>query len=159
MMIHTGKKPFACGVPECEFAARTASDLSAHSRTHSGEKPSYFCNEPDCKYACNTSSDLNKHTRIHTNTKPYACDVLDCGYAGRNSSNLIAHKRTHMALKSYVCEHCSHALANKKSLRRHLEMHERQLNFKFKCGMQDGGVQRWQTGDVECAIRCETQTH
>ncbi|KAJ1618061.1 hypothetical protein T492DRAFT_604810, partial [Pavlovales sp. CCMP2436] len=38
--------------------------LTAHKRTHSGERP-YACDEPDCEYRATQPGHLPRHKRTH----------------------------------------------------------------------------------------------
>lgn len=67
---HTGQKPFRC--PICDRRFSQSSSVTTHMRTHSGERP-YRCRA--CKKAFSDSSTLTKHLRIHSGEKPYQCKL------------------------------------------------------------------------------------
>ncbi|KAJ1640543.1 hypothetical protein T492DRAFT_583900, partial [Pavlovales sp. CCMP2436] len=53
--------------------------LTAHKRTHSGERP-YACDEPGCEYRAAKAGNLTAHKRTHSGERPYACDEPGCDY-------------------------------------------------------------------------------
>lgn len=61
---HSGEKPFRCLVCDRQFSQ--SSSVTTHMRTHSGERP-YRCRM--CKKAFSDSSTLTKHLRIHSGEK------------------------------------------------------------------------------------------
>lgn len=62
-MTHTGEWKYICSF--CGKGSRTSTDLAAHVRTHTGEKP-YKCKIPGCTKQYKTQSQLCAHTRTHT---------------------------------------------------------------------------------------------
>jgi len=60
--------PFACRCHACSKAFSQAANLTAHARTHSGEKP-FRC--PVCDRRFSQSSSVTTHMRTHSGERPY----------------------------------------------------------------------------------------
>ena len=63
---------FSCRCQICPYQSRTASQLTVHLRTHTGDTP-FFCSEENCQKAFKTNSDLKRHLRTHSGDKPFSC--------------------------------------------------------------------------------------
>uniref|UniRef100_A0A1I8F5F5 Chorion transcription factor Cf2 n=1 Tax=Macrostomum lignano TaxID=282301 RepID=A0A1I8F5F5_9PLAT len=86
LRTHSGEKPFRCGI--CDRRFSQSSSVTTHMRTHSGERP-YAC--PLCGKAFSDSSTLTKHLRVHSGEKPYQCQLCLL-----RSGNLNRHMKVHL---------------------------------------------------------------
>ena len=104
--------PFNCTV--CGKSFRFHSQLSQHSRHHTGVRP-YECNVCGQSFALQCS--LMKHTTMHADEKPLMCDT--CGQRFAHINYLKSHQRTHTHEQPYSCRVCNRSFTTAASLRHH----------------------------------------
>ena len=60
--IHTGEKPYTCGVCNRQFSR--SDHLTTHTRTHTGVKP-FHCDFSNCNKKFARSDEKNRHAKVH----------------------------------------------------------------------------------------------
>ena len=106
---HTREKPYTC--EECDKSFTRSDSLSCHMRTkHSTDQVKvHQC--PHCPYSTKYSSSyLRTHIRTHTGEKPYSCE--ECGRNFAHSTSLSCHMRTKHSTgpaKVHKCPHCPYS--------------------------------------------------
>eukprot|EP00737_Agarophyton_chilense_P002905 gb/GEZJ01003345.1/.p1 GENE.gb/GEZJ01003345.1/~~gb/GEZJ01003345.1/.p1 ORF type:complete len:257 (-),score=36.74 gb/GEZJ01003345.1/:227-940(-) len=70
---HGMREVYACPFDKCARTSTEHSNLKAHMRMHTGERP-YACSAPGCKKNFRWKSSLTYHQKaIHAPVKPYKC--------------------------------------------------------------------------------------
>ncbi|XP_064092803.1 zinc finger and SCAN domain-containing protein 2-like isoform X16 [Macrobrachium nipponense] len=102
--------------PLCSFTSTVPFEVSAHIRTHTGERfyPCLFCPKKNV-----LKRDLVKHMRVHTGEKPFWCRFCSSQFTQR--SRLKVHERRHTGEKPFSCSFCSYQTAWKSDMNRHVQ--------------------------------------
>ncbi|KAM3967485.1 LOW QUALITY PROTEIN: uncharacterized protein ACR2FA_010062 [Aphomia sociella] len=111
------RKIYHCDV--CDLKFTTRSSAASHKRVVHDKIKSYVCDL--CGYACGTSGELRQHRAIHSDDKPFVCGK--CYKPFKTHSNLKTHMDTHEET-SYTCDVCNRVLNSRRTLRKHLLVHE-----------------------------------
>ncbi|CAH0766701.1 unnamed protein product [Diatraea saccharalis] len=111
------RKIYHCDV--CELKFTTRSSAASHKRVVHDKIKSYVCDL--CGYACGTNGELRQHRAIHSDDKPFVCKT--CSKPFKTHSNLKTHMDTHEDT-SYQCYVCNRVLNSRRTLRKHLLVHE-----------------------------------
>lgn len=87
LSVERRRRSYVCRA--CGKAFSGLSNLEAHERVHTGERP-FRCNT--CGKCFSEAGNLKKHQRVHTGEKPFGCD--QCGKRFAWICNLRTHQQS-----------------------------------------------------------------
>lgn len=102
-IVHTGYKPFVCGL--CGKAFARKAEIRDHERTHTGERP-YQCEF--CGATFSQRSNLQSHKRAtHYDDKRYKCEDCGKGFKRRRFVlRIYIYKKPHL---SFIAQSKTHS--------------------------------------------------
>ncbi|KAG7310691.1 hypothetical protein JYU34_003496 [Plutella xylostella] len=130
------RKQYECEI--CNLKFTTRSSASSHRRVVHEKYKGFVCDL--CGYACGTGGELRQHRAIHSDDKPFVCNK--CPKRFKTYSNLKTHMDTHEDT-SYVCYVCSRILNSRRTLKKHLLVHETEC--RHVCSYCNKAFKRRQT--------------
>lgn len=99
--IHTPKGArdvYTCPFPSCTRISSEHSNMKAHMRLHTGERP-YVCRVATCRKSFRWKSSLTYHERaLHTNSRPFQCTLCQKSFVEKRKLRL--HHQLCPALKA-----------------------------------------------------------
>lgn len=133
MRYHTGERPYACTVDGCDRRFATSTERNTHVLAELGERP-FKCDECPDKFT--TKQTLNKHKiNKHSDFRKYNCE--QCGKSFKTLTSYRTHHMTHSRVVKFTCEFCGRMFSRRDAFNVHMNVHTD--NRPHKCRVCDRG--------------------
>ena len=90
-----------------------------------GDVRRFTCSQPGCTKTFVQRGSLQRHLKVHSGERPYKCNEGGCAKAFVYRHHLKEHMRTHTGEKPFSCPECFQRFAQRGTLGRHVQKHER----------------------------------
>lgn len=100
---HAGERPFKCA--QCDKSYIEEKHLRQHVKGSHTEERTYTCQHPGCGKSFLTGSRLRRHAAVHEGAERFRCREYDgCDKSFRKHTTLQRHIRTeHLGQKAFLC--------------------------------------------------------
>lgn len=126
--LHTGERPFKCET--CDDAFVSALKREFHIEQMHPEIPPIRCEF--CPKGFFRAHRLRIHAVCHTGEKPNICEI--CGKCFSQAAMLRYHQTTHeeLKMKQFKCHECNRVFANPQNLKSHTESQHQKM-YRHRC--------------------------
>ena len=141
-LFDKGVKPLNCCDSECNFTAKSHSELKVHvQRTHEGHAKSAEC--LFCKTTCESNSDLKNHIDMVHSVKIYQCS--HCELQFKHQMRLTEHfLKFHSRKRQIKCKLCVSRFSSQETLDNHIEKYHGKQKQMSQCHIcRQGSLKKW----------------
>ncbi|XP_018336364.1 zinc finger protein 808-like [Agrilus planipennis] len=133
LVVHTDRSLWKYTCPYCGRKYAMKSNIDAHIRRHTGEKP-FACHLCDKKFA--DKAVLQRHFYTHSNVRNFKCDYCEKEYKSNDVLKIhlkkahdVGNAKVPVPVKKFGCDFCPKMFSAKNKLRRHMYSHTGELPF------------------------------